>query len=421
MNTLKKLLTNKIFLIGLLIRLAVMPFTGHYDIRGINFAVYQLPFHHVTDVYKIAESGPIDYIVNVNFGREYFIYPPLTYFTLGSVMWLLSPLYGSGFVGWINGYGNDILRVITHPDVFRYLFLMKIPYLIFDVLMVITLVKFGSTDKEKKKLLAYWWLNPIVIFLPYVWGQFDIIPAFFTVLGAWHMRKNVYLGSFLMGIAAAYKNYPLLFLPLIILAIAKNWKQGIAMFLAGVLPFIATVAPYAGEKFFRDTVLFSWQSQKMLDFMWGIGGDDGIYPFVIGYTIIAFWTFQVARKNKDFTSPIIMSLMWYYATTNFHHQWFMWVLPFLTLYAVKVKDFFVFYAWLVGLFFVRLVEIQANVTTEMFIWLAPAIDDLPKTRTLVGHLYDIHKVRNIVDSFYMASALWIGYQLAAKKEKKAIV
>ena len=55
MNTLKKLLTNKIFLIGLLIRLAVMPFTGHYDIRGINFAVYQLPFHHVTDVYKIAE------------------------------------------------------------------------------------------------------------------------------------------------------------------------------------------------------------------------------------------------------------------------------------------------------------------------------------------------------------------------------
>jgi len=69
--TLRQILTSKIFLIGLLIRVMVMPFTGHYDIRGINFAVYNLPFKGITNVYDVASSGPVDYLVNVNFGRDF--------------------------------------------------------------------------------------------------------------------------------------------------------------------------------------------------------------------------------------------------------------------------------------------------------------------------------------------------------------
>ena len=115
--TLKQIITSKIFLLGLLIRFAVMPFTGHYDIRGINFAVYNLPFKGITNVYDVAATGPIDYLVNVNFGRDYFIYPPLNYFTLGSFMTILKPLYGQEFANWIEGYGNDTLSVVTHPHV----------------------------------------------------------------------------------------------------------------------------------------------------------------------------------------------------------------------------------------------------------------------------------------------------------------
>src|SRR3989339_929797 len=134
--TFKQIFTSKIFLLGLLIRFLVMPFTSHYDIRGINFAVYNLPFKGITNVYEVAANGPIDYLVNVNFGRDYFIYPPLTYFTLGSIMTILKPLYGGEFVNWIQGYGNDILSVVTHPQVWRYLFLMKISYLLFDFLLL---------------------------------------------------------------------------------------------------------------------------------------------------------------------------------------------------------------------------------------------------------------------------------------------
>jgi hypothetical protein len=74
MTFIKQILTSKIFLLGLLVRFIVMPFTAHYDLRGINFAVFQLPFNHIVNIYEVARSGPIDYLTNVNFGREYFIY-----------------------------------------------------------------------------------------------------------------------------------------------------------------------------------------------------------------------------------------------------------------------------------------------------------------------------------------------------------
>ena len=414
--TFKQIFTSKIFLLGLLIRFLVMPFTGHYDIRGINFAVYNLPFKGITNVYEVAANGPIDYLVNVNFGRDYFIYPPLTYFTLGSIMTILKPLYGGEFVNWIQGYGNDILSVVTHPQVWRYLFLMKIPYLLFDFLLLTTLLKFFSKEVDQKRALAYWWLNPIALYLPYIWGQFDIIPAAVMLLGVLSgVKGKPYRAAILFGLSASFKSYPLILLPLLAVILGKNVWQMIKLFFAGLAPFILTTIPFWGQEFFRKTVLFSWQSQKMLDFLWGIGGDDGIYPFVIGYALILLWTvYQLRSQKSALYLPMVMTLTWYYATTNFHQQWFIWILPYLVILAVQDAKLRLIGLGVVGLFFLRLVELQANVTNELFIWLAPAFDDLPKSRYLIGLAYDLHKFRNLVNSFFVALSLFLSAYLIKK-------
>ncbi len=419
--TFKQILTSKIFLLGLLIRLLVIPFTGHWDIRGINFAVYNLPFKGITNVYEVAAHGPIDYAVNVNFGRDYFIYPPLTYFTLGTFMTVLKPFYGGEFVNWIEGYGNDLLSVITHPHVWRYLFLMKLPYLFFDILLVYILLKFFPKQEDQKRALKYWWLNPIVIFLPYIWGQFDIIPTSIMLVGVLAGIKNKpYHSVLLFGLAASFKNYPLILLPLLAIIFGKNIWGMIKLMIVGMLPFILTTAPYWSHEFFRKTVLFSWQSQKMMDFLWPIGGNDGVYPFFIGYFLILMWSaYKLKDKPVNLMIPIVMVLTWYFATTNFHQQWFMWVLPYLVIMAVKDVKLRLISLSIIGLFFLRLVEIQANVTNELFIWLAPAFDDLPKSRYLVGLAYDIHKFRNLVDSMYFAVAIFVSVYLVKGVKVKA--
>jgi hypothetical protein len=170
--------------------------------------------------------------------------------------------------------------------------------------------------------------------------------------------------------------------------------------------------PYWGHAFFRSTVLFSWQSQKMLDFMWAIGGYDGIYPFFIGYTLIFLWTlYRYHRHAPHLATPMVITLLWYYATTNFHQQWFMWVVPYLVILAVKDARLRLIGVWVVGLFFLRLLEIQANVTNELLVWLAPAIDDLPKSRYLLSLAYDINRLRNLVNSLFMGTSLFISAYL----------
>ena len=416
----KQLFTSKVFLLGLLIRFLVMPFTGHWDIRGINFAVYNLPFKGITNVYDVAAHAPVDYAVNVNFGRDYFIYPPLTYFTLGTFMTILKPFYGDEFANWIEGYGNNLLSVVTHPHVWRYLFLMKIPYLIFDIFLLTILLKFFSKESDKQLALKYWWLNPIVIYLPYIWGQFDIIPTAIMLLGVYFGTKgHSYKSALLFGLAASFKSYPLILLPFLVVILGKNIWHMIKLLLAGLSPFILTTISFWGQEFFRKTVLFSWQSQKMLDFLWAIGGEDGIYPFVIGYTLILMWSLYSLRgKKSSLSTPMIITLTWYYATTNFHQQWFIWVLPYLVILAVKDAKLRLLGLGVVGLFFLRLIEIQANVTNELLIWLAPAFDDLPKSRYLVGMAYDIHKFRNLINSFFVAFSLFLTAYLFKKDSSR---
>lgn len=408
-------------MLGLLIRLLVMPFTGHYDLRGINFALYNLPFKGISNVYTVAEKGPLDYLVDVNFGRDYFIYPPLTYFTLGSFMTVFKPFYGPEFVNWIEGYGSDISKVLTHPQVWRYLFLMKLPYLFFDILLLFVLLKFFGKPKDRECALKYWWLNPIVIFLPYLWGQFDIIPSAVMLAGVLYGVKNKpYHAAILFGLAASFKNYPLILLPFLAIILGKNLWQMLKLFLAGLAPFVLTTIPFWGHEFFRRSVLFSWQSQKMLDFQLGLGGTDVIYPFVIGYALILLWTlYHLRGKYELLYLPMVMTLTWYYATTNFHQQWFMWVLPYLVILAVQDKKLCLIGLGVIGLFFLRLIELQANVTSELFIWLAPAFDDIPKSRYLIDILYDIGKFRGLVNSLFVALSFFVSVYLVTKSQVKS--
>jgi hypothetical protein len=418
--TIKQIITSKIFLIGLLIRLFIMPFTGHFDIRGINFAIYNLPYKGITNVYEVAAHGPVDYLVNVNFGRDYFIYPPLNYFTLGSFMTLLKPFYGGEFRHWIEGYGADTLSVLTHPHVWRYLFLMKLPYLFFDIFLLSVLVKFFGKKSEQVLALKYWWLNPIVIYLPYVWGQFDIIPTAVMLAGVLvAIKSKPYESALLFGLAASFKNYPLILLPFIAIIFGKNIWHMVKLMFIGLLPFLLTTMPFWSHEFFRKTVLFSWQSQKMMDFMWAIGGSDGAYPFFIGYFLILMWALYKLRGRADqIFTPMVMTLTWYYATTTFHQQWFLWVLPYFVILAVKDAKLRLIGLGVVILFFMRLISIQGNVTTELLIWLAPAFDDLPKSRYLAGLAYDIHKFRNITNSLFIAVSLFITAYLGSRVKNK---
>lgn len=85
----------------------------------------------------------------------------------------------------------------------RSIFLFKMPYLVLDLLSGYIITKLVD-NHHKEFAFALWILNPVVIYISYIFGQIDIIPTFFVILALYYARKV----------------YPILLILLIILSIS---------------------------------------------------------------------------------------------------------------------------------------------------------------------------------------------------------
>lgn len=160
---------KKYFLVGLFIRFLVIVFTFRYDLIFIW-------------------ERPAFFLKNLNTIGSY--YGPLTYITFG----ILSPIY---FLSQQIGY-----------------WVLKIPYLFVDIYILFLLLKL-SRKKIHKRILIFWWLNPIVIFSAYAIGQLDIIMALCVALSVFVAKKNHVFSIISVGTGVAYKTMTLpLLLPL---------------------------------------------------------------------------------------------------------------------------------------------------------------------------------------------------------------
>mgnify|MGYP001571946016 FL=1 len=85
-------------IVGLMIRLIVMPITLHSDIWAVSFVQKAFVFDGVTDIYDYLFNLPANSALAVNYGKNFFTYPPLAYFSLGIFGLILKPLVNADFL-----------------------------------------------------------------------------------------------------------------------------------------------------------------------------------------------------------------------------------------------------------------------------------------------------------------------------------
>ncbi|MDJ0270876.1 MAG: hypothetical protein NXY59_10160 [Aigarchaeota archaeon] len=120
-------------------------------------------------------------------------------------------------------------KVFFHPDVFTFLFFIKIPILIADVFIALTLYKHFD-----KRAAWFYVLAPYSVFVSSVWGMFDSMVALF-LLTALLLKKQRFpwaglvYGLSLMKFYTIYAGIPILY---------GVWKQrgfkALASFIVGV-------------------------------------------------------------------------------------------------------------------------------------------------------------------------------------------
>lgn len=387
-----------------------MPITAHPDLWGHSFTAYFFAYKGELNIYDFLLSLSSSHPLVANYGvADIFIYPPLSYFTLGIFRFLIRPLADANFIPWLM---ENVGRYYQYPTIFWQLFLFKLPYLFVDIASAFLLA--GLFDDIKKKKLAFtlWMFNPITIYATFMIGQLDILPVFFTILSCYLIKKEkVGWGLFSLGIGAAYKMYPLFLIPPVAFLLGKNFWDRVKLIGIGLLPYILAIAPYLGSKGFRSMVLFGSKETKMLFMNLPVTAAEGVFPFILLLVVIYLAAYY--RKNKTSVEIYFLSIfLLLFSVTHFHPQWFLWATPFLiwalVKYAGKYTEIVIilFISWLIiTLLF------EASLSYGLFTPIWHNLQNAPSLSDFVGRYIDVFQFKSIIRSVFAGASLFYVYRL----------
>ncbi len=340
-----------LLLVALAIRLAVMPFSLHSDLLFIHQYPTFLLSDGVWNIYQYIQETYRE--SQLQHGWNY--YPPLTYITIVAWQYTVA-IFDKSFSSFLSAYaafelkgGQTLAQFFSSahfPNLFRHLFLMKFPYLLFELLIVVAYLRIPGAKSEKSNRLFFWLLNPLVIYATYAFGQMDMMPAALTLLAVTTLgvaggpisfqRKGVCV--LLLSIAASFKLYPLLLLPPTILLIEPLWKRRILLSFISVLPLVVLTIPFVANGFNPLTIWYPTFVVSSVEVTL-VGRIKQVLFVVLYGAACALSYYNAGKPNVRTIAGVFILILGALLTlthfTSLHYL--LWLLPFLPLYFASVR------------------------------------------------------------------------------------
>jgi len=418
----KFLIENRLIkwiLIGLVLRLILMPFTVHSDLTALSLGGWVISqkgmiLNFYDYLSTLDKSNPLVHL----YGIGLFNYPPLAYLTPGLFMFLLSPFYNFS-VNYVFMTGMD--KIFQTTDLYRNIFLLKLPYLIFDFLLAFLLLKIFKKE-QGQRVFKIWMLNPLTLYATFMIGQFDIIPTLLVVAGIFFaFRKQKWLSVIMLGIGGAYKMFPLLFLPIFALVLERGFWRRIWLFVIGLLPYLVIIAPYfLFSPMYRQSAFLASQTEKMLYMKLPLSGAEYLSLFIVGYFCLLILAARTKQQLENLWCFGFALMLLFFSVTHYHPQWFLWIAPFLLwdwlVFGTKHRFSLIllFGCWLViTLFF------ETSLHIGLFAPIAPGLLKVSNLTDLIGHFYDVFVIKSAVRSLFAAVSIFLLFDLLREVRKSA--
>jgi len=393
-------------LIAIIIRLFLMAFTYHPDLAGQNLSAYFWGFKNVTNVYEHIQSLPSTDPLVKNIGvNDIFIYPPLTYFTLGTFQKIFA----------FTGLGNFLETIMSGANINKitglsfYLFIIKLPYLFFDLAVAYFLYKYFNDPRQKYLAFIFWLFNPVTLYATFCMGVFDIIPVFFTVLAAYFLKKQkLSLSVLAVGFGIAFKMYPIFLLPFIIFK-SDKWLQRIKLSIIGFLPIIITNLPFIFSSAYRSMV-FSSKNSKMLYMQFMLSGAEGLFPFLLILVFIYLLSQNKSLRPKFYISYFFICFLLLFSVTHFHPQWFIWLSPFLIIEIInyKFKEAWAYIALMLIYIFI-IFTFENSLSVGLFAPLNPDLASFVGTQAIITKATDINQLKSYFRSIFAGISAYLAF------------
>jgi len=212
-------------------------------------------------------------------------------------------------------------------------------YIIYVIVKIIT----GQSQKAKY-IAVIFATSPIAVFAAFIFGQYDIVGVFLTMLGFYFYIKHDYFKfSFFFSLAISLKMFPMIvYIPLLLLA----EKRIIRLILHGIIAVAATVlqiAIYYHSVAFRNSVftLAGERVSTLTEFSLSVLNSS---PYlIILFAIICIYAYfkDVDQEAEQYRTAISISMLSYallFSTIAWNPQWLMIITPFFALSYLFIRD-----------------------------------------------------------------------------------
>ena len=387
--------------IGLLLRLIFMPIATHSDLISIYGRAFYMMHQH-----QFVGMTPL----LTHYFHVIFLTILKPFMPYSSEIWQwTSRLLGADERIWMN--------FVVHPNAYRTLFFLKVPYLLFDGLCALLLLHIFKDQKKGLRAFKFWMVNPVGIFALYIFGRFEIIPIFFILLSLYYVKKreNI-LAVLLLGISFATKFYSLLFLLPFVFIVGNRTGERLKLLFLSLVPLLIMQIPNMlsgvrsevgglAESPFVDYLL---AMRFKLPFV-----HDTVFIFVLGYALILIYIYYNSKFSfASLYKYMGVILLFLFATSFFHPHYFMWLSPFIAMQIAEDKKFVGLYTIQVLCWAVYSFQWDRALAGYLF---APIYKfyfaNVMSPFTFISEFYPAEKLVGIFQSIFSAVSFWMIYQI----------
>ncbi len=321
-----------LLLAGLLLRLLLMPFFCHVDFLSEMRRVYAtlLAGH-----YYPGKTRLVVYFIEMAFMRIFLPFLPDA-----DTMFFLAD--GESTTAGIHAFS----LFVSDPYIFRTLFLLKIPYLLFDMGTAIVLYRMFAGKKHQRTAVACWLFNPVTLYAFYIFGRYESIAIFFISLSLLMLKeKRSLLAALMLGLAINSREMYVFFLPLLVLSLSSRhdtWFHNIKKITGPIVLLVfMLLAPTLIQNLLHLQPFFAGKVSVLsheIGRFWGLQ-INWFSPFFAGYAALCL--FLIESESRDAMHKYVLSsgltIAWFFfcCTHSAHYASWLVIFPISLLYFNK--------------------------------------------------------------------------------------
>ncbi|MBI1860395.1 MAG: hypothetical protein HYR96_05710 [Deltaproteobacteria bacterium] len=305
---LKSLLPMRLFWLGLVVRIVCLPLFESHFLRDLF-----IPF--------------VDRFITHPFENPWSQFPS-NYFPYGPVL-----LLGISVFKWL---GLHTLGNVALGSAPVGLTLIKLPVLLMDFFLFGLLYRLAG--HQGRSLLKFYWLNPVVIYVNYVFGQLDVVSMAFCMASLYLLiTGRTGWSASVFAAAALCKFHVILAVPVMMTFL---WNSDFArpalkqiLVWCGVAGTLVLAGFLSTHSDVRYITVGSPEALRTFAAYFDLGSAQKIYlgpmlvSLLLGYLSL---TTRMTSRGLLFGVCCVFGVL--LLTTSTVPSWYLWVLPFLSLY-----------------------------------------------------------------------------------------